>query len=149
MVRDAAAVAEFYARAFGAGVLAKLPHSDGNRLMHCHLRIQGSNLFINVPMPEYGYPLKTPQSFTSTPRSTTPTPPGSAPSTAGAEVQNPIKLEFWGDRYGIVRDPLRHPPVDRRPGEVTRRRTLATVRLWRSSPLARCSRRACACSCGR
>ena len=106
MVRDAAAAAEFYGRAFGAEVLAKLPHSDGKRLMHCHLRVHDSNLFINDPMPEYGYPLKTAQSFTLHLQVDDPDAAWQRAVDAGAEIENPIKLEFWGDRYGVVRDPF-------------------------------------------
>jgi PhnB protein len=106
MLRDAGAAAEFYRRAFGAEVLATLPHSDGKRLMHCHLRVAGSDLFINDPMPEYGYPLKNPQSFTLHLQVDDADAAWQRAVDAGAEIENPIKVEFWGDRYGVVRDPF-------------------------------------------
>jgi PhnB protein len=103
-VRDARAAAELYVRAFGAKVISQMPM--GGKIIHCHLEINGGPLFLNDPFPEQGHPLETPQSFSLT------LPVDSADAwwqravDAGCEGTTPVRLEFWGDRYGVVRDPF-------------------------------------------
>jgi PhnB protein len=105
-VRDATAAAELYQQAFGAEVVARLPGSDGKRLMHCHLRINGGTLFINDPFPEHGYPLEKPQSFTLHLQVDDADAWFQRAVSAGLEVVKPIEVMFWGDRYGMLRDPF-------------------------------------------
>ena len=105
-VRDANAAAEFYTRAFGAQVLAKLPGPDATRLMHCHLLINGGALFINDAMPEHGYPLLEPQSFALHLQVEDADAWFARAVEAGATAAMPVDLMFWGDRYGQVVDPF-------------------------------------------
>jgi PhnB protein len=96
----------FYSRAFGAEEIGKHLAEDGKRIMHAHLKINGGSLMLNDEFPE----------FMSAPA----TPPGSLvlhlqvpdadaawqrATGAGAEVIFPMADQFWGDRYGQVRDP--------------------------------------------
>jgi PhnB protein len=113
VVDDAAAAIDFYVSAFGATELGRVPHPDG-RLVHAALTINGSMVMLNDDFPDFndGKP-------------STPTALGGTPVTihlqvpdveaafaraleAGALVVAPLEDQFWGDRYGIVRDPFGH-----------------------------------------
>ncbi len=109
---DAAASVEFYKKAFGAEELARHQAPDGRRLMHVHLRIMGSDLMLSDDFcDKMGG------------RSETPAALGGNPITlnlhvddaqtlwdqaveAGATVTMPLKDQFWGDRYGQLKDPF-------------------------------------------
>lgn len=113
VVDDAAAAIDFYVKAFGATEYGRVPHPDG-RLVHAALNINGSTVMLNDDCPDFneGKP-------------TTPTALGGTPVTihlqvpdvdsafqraldAGAVVVVPLEDQFWGDRYGMVRDPFGH-----------------------------------------
>jgi len=113
VVDDAAAAIDFYVKAFGATELGRVPGPEG-KLIHAALNINGSTVMLNDDFPEYndGKP--------STPKAL-----GGSPVTihltvtdveavfakavdAGAEVVMPLEDQFWGDRYGVVRDPFGH-----------------------------------------
>ncbi|HEX8829791.1 MAG TPA: VOC family protein [Longimicrobium sp.] len=108
MVRGASEASEFYARAFGAQELSRQAGKD-ERLIHCHLRINGADVMMSDEFPEHGYSL------------------GAGPNgvtlhlavddadtwfnravEAGATVTMPLADQFWGDRYGQLRDPYGH-----------------------------------------
>ena len=97
---------DFYTKAFGAEELGRHMADDGKRIMHAHLSLNGGSLMLNDEFPEY----------VSAPA----TPPGSVvlhlqvkdadaawnrAVDAGAAVHFPIGDQFWGDRYGQVKDP--------------------------------------------
>lgn len=113
VVDDAAAAIDFYVKAFGATELGRVPGPDG-RLVHAALTINGATVMLNDDFPEY-----------NDGKSQTPTALGGSPVTihltvtdveakfaraveAGAEVVMPLEDQFWGDRYGLVRDPFGH-----------------------------------------
>ena len=113
VVDDAAAAIDFYVKAFGATEYGRVPHPDG-RLVHAALDINGSMVMLNDDFPEM-----------TEGKSTTPKSLGGTPVTihlqvtdveaafqraveAGAEVVAPLEDQFWGDRYGVVRDPFGH-----------------------------------------
>ena len=112
VVSNAAAAIDFYKTAFGAVELARhgAPHSD--KLMHASLNINGGVLMMS-------------DDFSSSMggKSQTPEALGGSPVTfhlqvadadavwakavaAGAEVTMPLADQFWGDRYGHLRDPF-------------------------------------------
>ena len=112
-VRGAAKAVAFYAKAFGAEEMVRLPGPDG-KLMHACTRINGFLVFLNDDFPEF-----------NDGKSTTPIALGGTAVTlhlhgpdvegrfqraldAGATVVNPLEDQFWGDRYGVVRDPFGH-----------------------------------------
>jgi len=103
-VSDASAAAAFYARAFGAEEINRVPADDGRRLMHCHLRINGGPLMLNDPFPEYGYPLQTPQGFVLHLQVDDVEAWWNRAVEAGLEIVMPLEVQFWGDRYGQLRD---------------------------------------------
>jgi PhnB protein len=109
-VKNAAAMIEFYKKAFGAVEKGRAPGPDGKSIMHAAIQIGDSFVFLNDEFPDMGALA-----------------PGSkgTPVTihlyvedadkqfqqalaAGAEVVMPIADQFWGDRYGIVKDPSGH-----------------------------------------
>lgn len=113
VVGDGAAAIDFYVKAFDAVELGRLPGPDG-RLMHAALQINGSTVMLNDDFPEY-----------NDGKSSTPTALGGTPVTihltvtdvdskfqqavdAGATVVADLKDQFWGDRYGVLRDPFGH-----------------------------------------
>jgi PhnB protein len=113
VVDDAAAAIEFYVKAFGATEIGRVPGPDG-RLVHAALKINDATVLINDDFPEM-----------SGGKSMTPTSLGGTPVTihltvtdvddkfqraldAGATVVAPLEDQFWGDRYGLVRDPFGH-----------------------------------------
>jgi len=113
VVGDGAAAIDFYVKAFDAVELGRVPGPDG-RLMHAALQINGSTVMLNDDLPEY-----------NDGKSSTPTALGGTPVTihltvtdvdakfqqaidAGATVIAALEDQFWGDRYGVLRDPFGH-----------------------------------------
>lgn len=107
--RGGEAALEFYARAFGAEVQSKKHAEDGERLMHAHLVINGGALLLHDEFPEYN-------------GQTDITPVGTVlhlevddadawwdrALAAGAVPVFPLSDQFWGARYGQVKDPFGH-----------------------------------------
>ena len=106
-VKGAAKYIDFLKAAFNAVEVSRSP-GPGGKLMHAQVRIGDSNLMLNDAFPEFG---------------AKPTVEGNLPITlhlyvpnvdavfaqavkAGAEVIMPVADQFWGDRYGNVRDPF-------------------------------------------
>jgi PhnB protein len=111
-LNDAAAAIEFYKRAFGAEEISRMVAPDGKKIWHAELKIGDSRLMLGDEFPEMGG--------------------GLSPKTlggrtgslflyvedvdavfqravdAGATVTMPVADQFWGDRYGQIRDPFGH-----------------------------------------
>ncbi|CAN5846645.1 VOC family protein [soil metagenome] len=113
VVDDAAAAIDFYVAAFDAAEFGRIP-GPGGKLVHAALQINGSMVMLNDDFPEM-----------SDGKSMTPTALGGTAVTihlivtdvdvwfrraldAGATVVAPLEDQFWGDRYGVVRDPFGH-----------------------------------------
>lgn len=111
VVSDSRKAAEFYKKAFGAEILGIAEGPDG-KVMHAAARIGDSMFMFNDEFPEWGV-------FAPTSNK------GASPVTlhlyveesdkvfaqaqaAGAEVTKPLADEFWGDRYGKLKDPFGH-----------------------------------------
>lgn len=110
-VRDATRAIEFYKKAFGAqerGGVAKGP--DG-KVMHAELKIGDSIIMLSDEFPEFGshapdsggstsmglhvYVNNVDEAFDRAVK-------------AGAKVEMPVADQFWGDRYGRLKDPFGH-----------------------------------------
>ena len=110
-VRGAAAMIEFYKKAFGAVEKRRAPGPDGKSIMHAEIRIGDSAVFLNDEFPEMG-------AVSPLDSKTTPVTlhlfvedadkQFAQALAAGAQVVMPLADAFWGDRYGIVRDPSGH-----------------------------------------
>ena len=113
VVDDAAAALDFYAKAFGAEEMVRMP-GPGGKLIHACMQINDAMVFLNDDFPEF-----------NDGKSSTPTALGGSSVTihlhgpdvegrsqravdAGATVVNPLEDQFWGDRYGVLRDPFGH-----------------------------------------
>jgi uncharacterized glyoxalase superfamily protein PhnB len=110
-VRDAAAMIEFYKKAFAAVEKSRAPGPDGKSIIHAMLQFGDSIIFLNDEFPEMGalsplaakgtavtlhlYVEDADRAFQQA-------------LAAGAEVVMPLADQFWGDRYGIVKDPSGH-----------------------------------------
>ena len=109
-VRDGQASIEFYAKAFGARERNRHMTPDG-AVMHAEMKIGDSILFLADEFPGWG--VVGPQSL------------GGSPVTlhlyvkdvdaafqraldAGAVMTMPVMDQFWGDRYGKLKDPFGH-----------------------------------------
>ncbi|TJY65282.1 VOC family protein [Sinimarinibacterium sp. CAU 1509] len=106
----AAAAIDFYAKAFGAEELHRLPAPDG-RLMHAAVRIGDSVVMLVDEMPEHGAlgPLSLKGSPVTVHLYVEDVDAVVAQAVAaGATVMMPVADMFWGDRYGIVIDPFGH-----------------------------------------
>ena len=109
-VRDAARAIEFYKNAFGAIDRGAAKGPDG-KIMHAELMIGDSIIMLSDEYPEFG--------------ALSPLSSGGAGMglhiyidgvdaafdravKAGAQVTMPVSDQFWGDRYGKLKDPFGH-----------------------------------------
>jgi PhnB protein len=98
---------DFLKRAFGAVESSRSP-GPGGKLMHAEVRIGDSVLMLNDHFPEFGSPpiaqgfwpitfhLYVPDADATFAQATA----------AGCEATMPLADQFWGDRYGQVKDPF-------------------------------------------
>jgi uncharacterized glyoxalase superfamily protein PhnB len=110
-VRDAAKMIEFYKQAFGAVEKRRAHGPDGKSIIHAEIRIADSIVFLNDEFPEMG-------GFSPLASQGTPVTlhlyvedadkQFQQALSAGAQVVMPLADQFWGDRYGIVKDPSGH-----------------------------------------
>ncbi|RPE77178.1 VOC family protein [Vulcaniibacterium tengchongense] len=107
-VDGAARAIDFYKAAFGAEELARMPAEDGKRLMHAHLRVNGHDLMLSDAFPEYGAPTAAPAAVTLHLAVDDADAWWNRAVEAGAEIAMALEDQFWGDRYGQLRDPFGH-----------------------------------------
>jgi PhnB protein len=103
-VDGAAEASAFYQQAFGAEELQRLPHPDGKRLAHVCLRLNGGTLFLSDTFPEYGVTAQPSPSYTLHLQVDDVDAWWKRAVDAGAVVLDELKLQFWGDRYGRLKD---------------------------------------------
>ncbi|VXB38677.1 VOC family protein [Brevundimonas sp. G8] len=108
--RGASAAVDFYIIAFGAEVLARNVADDGERLIHAHLKINGASVMLNDEFPEYsGAQDVRPAGVTLHLQVADPDAWWTrAMTVGGAEPVMDMADQFWGDRYGQLRDPFGH-----------------------------------------
>jgi PhnB protein len=109
-VRDAAKAIDFYARAFGAEELYRMP-GPGGVVMHAELRVGDSIVMLGEENPQMG--ASSPQTIGGSPVSLLlyvkdVDASFARASAAGCAVQMPPTDMFWGDRYGKLQDPFGH-----------------------------------------
>jgi PhnB protein len=114
IVDDAAKALDFYASAFGAKELYRLPMPDGSggsKIGHAEIRIGDTSLMLSDEWPEMQalgpnkrggptasfviYGADCDAAFDRAVK-------------AGAKVDRPVQDQFWGDRMGTVIDPFGH-----------------------------------------
>ena len=107
--RGGQAAVEFYQRAFGAEVLRTMPAEDGERLMHAHLRINGGSVMLHDEFPEMnGEQDIQPKGVVLHLQVDDVDEWWNRAIVAGAVPVYPLADQFWGDRYGQLRDPFGH-----------------------------------------
>jgi PhnB protein len=110
VVRGAGAAAEWYERALGAEIGARIPVPDG-RFMQIELRFGSSTVMIADEFPDRG--VVSPQTLGGTYGALTIMTDDvdelwARATAAGAEVFAPLQDAFWGDRHGQILDPYGH-----------------------------------------
>jgi PhnB protein len=110
VVDDAAAAIDFYRRAFGAQERMRM-NTPAGKIGHAELRIGDSMLMLADEMPGSG--MRSAKSLGGTPAGLfvyvedVDTVFNQAVS-AGAKVEMQVADQFWGDRYGKLKDPFGH-----------------------------------------
>lgn len=108
VVDGAEAAIAFYGAAFGAEEMGRHPADDGKRLMHAHLRVNDHDLFVCDFFPEYGMEAGPPAHVTLHLAVDDADRWWERAVAAGATVVMPLADQFWGDRYGRLKDPYGH-----------------------------------------
>ncbi len=109
-VRNAAKAIEFYKQAFGATERGVMKGPDG-KVMHAELQIGDSVVMLADEWPDFGalspesvggsssglhiYVNNVDEAFARAVK-------------AGAQTEMPVSDQFWGDRYGKLKDPFGH-----------------------------------------
>ncbi|RZJ96416.1 MAG: VOC family protein [Brevundimonas sp.] len=107
--RGGLAALEFYARAFGAEIRDQRLAEDGERLMHAHLIINGASVMLHDEFPEYGHEADiTPKGTTLHLQVDDADEWWNRAVINGGVPTLPLADQFWGDRYGQLRDPFGH-----------------------------------------
>jgi PhnB protein len=111
VVRDAAKAINFYTRAFGAAELYRNLGPDGKSIMHAELMLGDSRFLLHDEFPEQD--LMSPLAYSGTGITLhLYVPDVDAVFTSalenGAQELMPVQDCFWGDRYGILKDPFGH-----------------------------------------
>ena len=106
----AADAIDFYKRAFGAEELMRVPGEDG-KLMHAAVSIDGAMLMLVDENREWG--IQSPLSLGGSPVTLHLSVPDADAAIARAEAAGATVVmaahdAFWGDRYGLVKDPFGH-----------------------------------------
>jgi PhnB protein len=109
-VRDAARAIEFYKQAFGAVERGVMKGPDG-KIMHAELKIGDSIIMLSDEFPEFGS--VSPQTVGGSGMGLHIYLDGVDAAfdravKAGAQVEMPVMDQFWGDRYGKLKDPFGH-----------------------------------------
>ena len=109
-IRNAAKAIDFYKQAFGAQQRGDVAKDPSGKVMHAELKIGDSVIMLSDEFPEFGsvgpdsagtsmglhiYVDNVDQAFDRAVK-------------AGAKVEMPVADQFWGDRYGRLKDPFGH-----------------------------------------
>lgn len=114
-IDGAAAAIEFYRAAFGAEEVMRMPSEDGAKLMHAEISVFGQQVLLADEFPEFGN-VKSPIALGGTTFNMIVGLEAQADvdaaiakaEKAGASVVMPAEDQFWGARFGMVRDPFGH-----------------------------------------
>jgi PhnB protein len=99
--------AAFYARAFGARELGRMPdEASPGLLMHCALEINGGRLMMTDCRAPWQAETQPPQGFNLTLLVADGDAWWSRAVEAGCTVLAPFERMFWGDRWGMLEDPF-------------------------------------------
>jgi PhnB protein len=111
-VSNAAAAIDFYKAAFGAEETARHLAPNSGKIMHAALKIANHDLMLNDDFSvEMGSKPETAEALGGCPvifhlQVDDADAAWAKALAAGATVKMPLKDQFWGDRYGMLRDPF-------------------------------------------
>ena len=126
---NAAAAIDFYKQAFGAEEVARHPAPDG-KVMHATLKINGGTVMLNDDFSgQMNSKCETTEALGGNPfvlhlQVDDADVWWAKAVAAGAQVEFPLADQFWGDRYGMLKDPfgikwsVAHPIKKLSPAEV-------------------------------
>ncbi|HWW13002.1 MAG TPA: VOC family protein [Brevundimonas sp.] len=107
--RGGQAAIEFYQRAFGAKEERRMLAEDGERVMHAALVINGASVLLADEFPEYnGEQDIVPRGVTLHLQVDDADEWWNRAILAGGVPLYPLADQFWGDRYGQLKDPFGH-----------------------------------------
>jgi PhnB protein len=98
----------FYESAFAAQVIERNVAQDGKRLMQASARINGGWIMLSDDFPEMGFTAPAPGAVTLHLQVDNADAWWRRALDAGATVAMEIGDQFWGDRYGQLKDPFGH-----------------------------------------
>jgi len=109
-VTGGAAAVSFYQRAFGAVEEFRGLAEDGVKIMHARLRINGAAVLLSDDFPEFrgGSAPAAPAGVTIHLEVDDADTWWKRAVDAGATIVMPLDDQFWGDRYGQLKDPYGH-----------------------------------------
>jgi PhnB protein len=109
-VKGGKAALEFYTRAFGASEEYRAYGEDNERIMHARFRVNGAAILLSDDFPEFrgGGETPAPNGVTIHLEVDDADAWWKRAVDAGAEIKMPLADQFWGDRYGQLRDPYGH-----------------------------------------
>lgn len=104
------AAIDFYVRAFGATEKVRLYAEDGERLMHAQIVINGGIIMLSDDFPEYRGGAAAPPAYGVTIHLQVDDADAwwTRAVDAGATIVMPLADQFWGDRFGVLKDPFGH-----------------------------------------
>jgi PhnB protein len=107
-VKGGKAALEFYTQAFGATEEYRAYGQDGERIMHARFRVNGGAILLSDDFPEYrgGAPAAPPTGVTIHLEVDNADRWWDRAVSAGATIVMPLADQFWGDRYGQLKDPF-------------------------------------------
>jgi PhnB protein len=107
-VKGGKAALEFYTRAFGATEEYRAYGQDGERIMHARFRVNGGAILLSDDFPEFrgGGDAPAPTGVTIHLEVDNADRWWDRAVSAGAEIKMPLADQFWGDRYGQLKDPF-------------------------------------------
>jgi len=106
MLDGAAEAIDFYKRALGAEEVGERAKIEDGRILNARIDVNGGSVMLMDPMPEQGYPATTHNGFNLHLHVDDADRWFERAVDAGCTVVLPMALQFWGDRYGMVRDPF-------------------------------------------
>lgn len=109
-VKGGKAALDFYTKAFGATEEYRTYGEDNERIMHARFRVNGATILISDDFPEYrgGAEAPPPVGVTIHLEVDDADAWWKRAVDAGATITMPLADQFWGDRYGQLKDPFGH-----------------------------------------
>ncbi len=109
-VKGGKAAIDFYTRAFSAAEEYRAYGEDGERIMHARFRVNGFAILLSDDFPEFrgGAEAPPPSGVTIHLEVEDADAWWTRAVDAGATIVMPLADQFWGDRYGQVKDPFGH-----------------------------------------